>query len=71
MVDFEIGLLVHDPHHLMQENFGHEQQYILKHTTQIMSEKDLDDFSQYPEQVRKLLTKVKRFKASIFIKQLL
>ena len=70
-LDLENGLLVHDPHHLMQEKFGHEQQYILKHTTQIMSEKDLDDFSQYPEQVRKLLTKVKRFKASIFIKQLL
>ena len=70
-LDLENGLLIHDPHHLMQEKFRHEQQFILKHTRQIKSTKDLESFEDYPEPVKKLLTKVKRFKASIFIKQLL
>ena len=56
---------------MLLEKFRHEQQYILKRTTQLSGAGDLEPFENYPEEVKKLLTKVKRFKASIFIKQLL
>ena len=49
----------------------HEQQYLLKNTTKIKSSSDIEDFENYPEEVKRLLRKVKRLKASIFIKQLL
>lgn len=70
-LDLENGLLVHDPNHLMLEKFRHEQQFILMRTTVLHSAADLEDFGHYPEQVRSLLTKVRRFKASLLIKQLL
>ncbi|MCR5536804.1 MAG: CDP-diacylglycerol--serine O-phosphatidyltransferase [Succinivibrio sp.] len=70
-LDLENGLIIHDPNHLLQEKFMHEQQFILKHTQRIKSADEIQSFEEYPEQVKKLLNKVKRFKASIFIKQLL
>ncbi len=70
-LDLENGLIIHDPNHLLQEKFMHEQQYLLRHTRKISSISDLEDFENYPEEVKKLLKKVNRLKASIFIKQLL
>ena len=70
-LDLENGLLVHDPHHLMLEKFMHEKQYILRHTHQIEKIEDLEAIDNYPEAVRKILERVRRFRASIFIKQLL
>ncbi|MCR5085413.1 MAG: CDP-diacylglycerol--serine O-phosphatidyltransferase [Succinivibrionaceae bacterium] len=70
-LDLENGLIVHDPHHLLQEKFMHEQQYILRHATRLTSCDQLETLEDYPEHIRKLLTKVKRFKASILIKHLL
>lgn len=70
-LDLENGLLVHDPHQLMQEKFSHEQQYLLRHTRQIMSGHDLEDFNNYPVEVQHILSRVRRFKASLIIKQLL
>lgn len=70
-LDLENGLFVHDPHHLLQEKFMHEKQYILKHTTSVMSAHDIEPFENYPEQVQKLLTKVQRFRASFILKKLL
>lgn len=70
-LDLENGLIIHDPNHLLQEKFMHEQQYLLRHTRKISSVSDLEDFENYPEEVKKLLKKVNRLKASIFIKQLL
>ena len=55
----------------MQEKYNHEQQYLLRQTTPIKSVNDLDSFESYPEEIQKLLKKVKRLRASIFIKQLL
>lgn len=70
-LDLENGLIIHDPNHLLKEKFMHEQQYLLKHTTKITSENCLEDFESYPDEVKRILRKVKRLKASIFIKQLL
>ena len=70
-LDLENGLVVSDPYHQMQEKYNHEQQYLLRQTTPIKSVNDLDSFESYPEEIQKLLKKVKRLRASIFIKQLL
>lgn len=70
-LDLENGIIISDPNHLLQEKFVHEQQFLLKHTAAINGVDDLDSFESYPEEIQRLLKKVKRFKASIFIKQLL
>ncbi len=70
-LDLENGLIVHDPHHLLQEKYMHEQQFILAHTRAIKNVDDLESFENYPEQVKKVLERVRRFRASIIIKQLL
>lgn len=70
-LDLENGLLVYDPHHLMQEKYRHEQQFILRHTTAVTNFEQLQAVSEYPEPVRRLLEKVRRFRASLIIKQLL
>ena len=70
-LDLENGLIISDPYHQLQEKFAHEQQYLLRHTKLISSVDDLDTFDSYPEEIQKLLKKVKRLRASIFIKQLL
>ena len=70
-LDLENGLIISDPQHLMQEKFIHEQLYLLKNTRQIKSVNELENLSDYPEEVRKLLTRVKRFKANLLIKRLL
>ena len=70
-LDLENGLFVHDPNHLLQEKFMHEKQFILRHTRQVRSLDDLESFASYPEQVQKLLKKVRRFRASFILKKLL
>ncbi len=70
-LDLENGLLVHDPHQLMQEKYSHEQQFILHNARRINNYTEIDDLSSYPEQVKRILKKVRRFKASLIIKQLL
>ena len=70
-LDLENGLFVHDPNHLLQEKFMHEKQYILRHTTRMNSVNDLEKFEDYPEQVQKILKKVRRLRASFILKKLL
>ena len=70
-LDLENGLLVYDPHQLMQEKYRHEQQFILRHTTEIKDYSQLENVEQYPEHVRRILDKVRRFRASHIIKRLL
>ncbi len=70
-LDLENGLIISDPNHVMQEKFSHEQQYLLRNTTKIRNENDLESIESYPPEVAKILKKVKRLRASIFIKQLL
>ncbi len=70
-LDLENGLLVYDPHGLMQEKYRHEQQFILRHTTPIRHFTEIAAIETYPEAVRRILAKVRRFRASLIIKQLL
>ena len=70
-LDLENGLFIQDPNHLLQEKFMHEKQYILRHTTKVSSSKDLERFEDYPEQVQKILKKVRRLRASFILKKLL
>lgn len=70
-LDLENALFIHDPNHLLQEKLMHEKLYLLKHTRTILSANDLDNFYNYPEQIQKILNKVKRFGASFFLKKLL
>lgn len=70
-LDLENGLLISDPSHLLQEKFIHEQLYLLKHTKKISSVSELESPEHYPEEVQKILSKVKMFKASVIIRHLL
>ncbi len=70
-LDLENGIIISDPAHHLQEKFIHEQQYLLRQTTRIKSEDELESIDNYPPEVVKILKKVKRLRASIFIKQLL
>ena len=70
-LDLENGLFINDPNHLLSEKFMHEKQYILHHTTKITSVDQLESFDSYPEQVQKILKKVRRLRASFIIKKLL
>ena len=49
----------------------HEKQHILRHTRRIEKATDLESLEDYPEPVRKILERVRRFRASLVIKQLL
>ncbi len=70
-LDLENGLIISDPGHVMQDKFIHEQLYLLRHTTQITDASQLESLDDYPEEVQKILSRVKLLKASIFIRHLL
>ena len=70
-LDLENGIIITDLNHHLQEKFIHEQQYLMKQTTRVRSEDELESIDNYPPEVVKILKKVKRLRASIFIKQLL
>lgn len=70
-LDLENGMIIYDPNHLMQEKFSHEKQHILKHTTDIKKLSDFECDDNYPEQVQKVLKRVRRLRASLILKQLL
>lgn len=70
-LDLENGLFIYDPNQLMQEKFSHEKQFILKNAHDINHFQEIETEDQYPENVKKVLNRVKRFRASLIIKQLL
>ncbi len=70
-LDLENGLVISDPAHLLQEKFMHEQLYLLKHTRKITDVAQLDSIEDYPEEVQKILSKVKLLRASVIIRHLL
>ena len=70
-LDLENGLVISDPSHLLQEKFMHEQLYLLKHTQKITDVSELDSIENYPEEVQKILSKVKLLRASVIIRHLL
>ena len=70
-LDLENGLVISDPSHLLQEKFMHEQLYLLKHAKKISELSQIQDFDEYPEEVKKLLSRVKILRASLIIRHLL
>ncbi len=70
-LDLENGLLLQDPEQLLQPQFDAERQNILLHTTRLDHFTELERIEEYPEQVRRLLTRLQRFKAHILLKQIL
>lgn len=70
-LDLENGLLIKDTEQLLTEQFEHELSSILKHTNLIGSYKQLDTIEDYPEDVQKLIRKIKRVRADRILKQIL
>lgn len=70
-LDLENGILIQDPSKLLEEKFNQEVESILAHTQLIGSYKQLDHMEMYPEDVKKLMRKIKRLKADRVLKQLL
>ena len=70
-LDLENGLLINDPGRLLLSKFTHEKEYLLKHTTMIRNTNDLEDMDNYPEPVRKIISKVNKFGAQWLLKKLL
>ena len=59
-LDLENALLIHDPHAELAKQKQLELQNILRNTFAIHQHHDLETLSQYPESVRKLLTRLSR-----------
>ncbi|MFH0255630.1 CDP-diacylglycerol--serine O-phosphatidyltransferase [Vibrio rumoiensis] len=70
-LDLENGLLIKDPSKLLTEQFENELSSILEHTNLIGSYKQLDTIEDYPEDVQRLLRKIKRVRADRILKQIL
>lgn len=70
-LDLENGLLIQDPAQKLTAQFELELSSILEHTTLIGSFKQLDTIDSYPEEVQKLIRKIKRVKVDRILKQIL
>ncbi|MGL4205687.1 MAG: CDP-diacylglycerol--serine O-phosphatidyltransferase [Aeromonadaceae bacterium] len=70
-LDLENGLLLRDPERLLQMRFDAERQNILSHASRLHHFTELERIEHYPEQVRRLLTRLQRFKAHLLLKQIL
>lgn len=70
-LDLENGILIQDPNHFLKADFEKEVENILEHTEMIGSYKQLEHLEFYPEDVKRLMRKIKRLKADRLLKQLL
>lgn len=70
-LDAENGLLIHDPHHELQPQTSKELAHIRQHTKVLTHYSELEELSQYPEPVQKLLKKFARIKADKLVKMIL
>ncbi|GLT16124.1 CDP-diacylglycerol--serine O-phosphatidyltransferase [Vibrio algivorus] len=70
-LDLENGLLIKDTEQLLTKQFENELSSILEHTNLIGSYRQLDTLENYPEDVQKLIRKIKRVKADRILKQIL
>ncbi|VEB41134.1 CDP-diacylglycerol--serine O-phosphatidyltransferase [Chromobacterium violaceum] len=59
-LDLENALLLRDPQGALRGQSAAEQQSILRHTTQLSHYRQLEDVRAYPEQIKKLLTRLSR-----------
>jgi phosphatidylserine/phosphatidylglycerophosphate/cardiolipin synthase-like enzyme len=70
-LDLENGLLVHDQHHHLREQFSAERENILAHTRRISHFDQIEQIKDYPDQVRKLLARIHRVKAHLLLKRII
>jgi CDP-diacylglycerol--serine O-phosphatidyltransferase len=70
-LDLENGMLLRDPHRLLCERFDAERANILQHTRRLTHYSELEQLQDYPDAVKRLLTRIQRFKAHILLKQIL
>ncbi len=70
-LDLENGMLLRDPHRLLCDRFLAEKENILQHTSRLAHFSELEQLQDYPEAVKRLLTRIQRFKAHILLKQIL
>ena len=70
-LDLENGMLLRDPHRLLCERFAAERENILQHTRRLTHFSELEQLQDYPDAVKRLLTRIQRFKAHILLKQIL
>ena len=70
-LDLENGIILHDEHKHLEEQFMNEQKNILKNTVLIKNLQDLSSSETYPEKVKKVLRRINRIKADVILKRFL
>lgn len=70
-LDLENGLLLQDPEHLLLPKFEEEQKNILQYCQRIEHFSEIEEMSDYPLPVQKLLKRVQRTRANVLLKRLL
>ncbi|WP_087017480.1 CDP-diacylglycerol--serine O-phosphatidyltransferase [Thaumasiovibrio subtropicus] len=70
-LDLENAILVNDKHQLIAEQKQQEIDTILTHTRLVGSYLDIEDISSYPLPVKKLLKRLRRFRADHILNQIL
>ncbi|MCD5360823.1 CDP-diacylglycerol--serine O-phosphatidyltransferase [Chromobacterium aquaticum] len=59
-LDMENALLINDPHAELKHQNQQEQDNILRHSRQLLHYRELEDVRTYPDQIKKLLTRLSR-----------
>ena len=70
-LDLENGLLLQDPERLLQPCFEAEKNNILEHCQRVEHFSDIEEMTDYPLPVQKLLKRVQRTRANVLLKRLL
>ncbi len=70
-LDLENGILIQDAHQLLQKDLQRERDEILRHTMRINDYRDLDNAADYPDDVQRLLNRIHRLKAHVFLKRII
>ncbi len=70
-LDLENGLLLQDPDQIWEQQFTEEREYILQHTNQLYHYSQIESLKDYPQGVKKILTRIKRLRADFFLRRIL
>lgn len=70
-LDLENGLLLNDPEQLLQPSFDAEKANILEHCQRIEHFSEIEEITDYPVPVQRLLKRVQRTRANVLLKRLL
>lgn len=70
-LDLENGLLLHDESGSWISSFEQEQQHILQHTERLYHYSQIETLKDYPQKVRKIITRINRLRADFFLRKIL